>query len=438
MNTYAKAAGALGTIKDEFRNNQMLIDHYGIKFEKDSEGDTIFVHPDGFKTRVLCKGHEQIGSVRGEKFGPYRPDLIIGDDLEDDVMVRSRERRENLQSEFDDALIPAGDKKECQYIFIGTILHDDSLMAKLVSKEHYPEYKKGFYRALNEIDGKEISLWEDKWSVEDLKRLSREKPSVFAKEYQNDPVAGAMRKFHREDFRYWTIENLEAILFDEGRIVAKYPLRECKAAISCDLAWEEKRESDFSVVLPAFLTPQSDLLIESYICKKGLRPHEMEEILFSMEERMRALTGTSVPIGWEKAKLEKVMQFLMQQAMRRRNRWLLFKPLLWDTDKVQRVLTRLEPRYAQHSIYHRRNMGELEHQLLRFPSGAHDDLPDALQGLVQLLQYPKTQKKIVEEKDDEFEWWRKQAIKMNKPDKKRYVYGRKEKGHKIPAKISFR
>ena len=439
MNTYAKAAGALSTIKDEFKTNQMIKDNYGIGFEKDSEGDTIFIHPDGFKIRVLCKGHEQIGSVRGEKFGPYRPDLIIGDDLEDDVMVRSRDRRENLKNEFDDALIPAGDKKNCQYIFIGTILHDDSLMAKLVSKEHYPEYRKLLYRALNDIKGEEVSLWEEKWSINDLKKIRSDKPSVFAKEYQNDPVSGALRKFNKQDFRYWTIENLEAVLFSsEGRIVSKYPLNICKAAISCDLAWEEKRESDFGVVFPGFLTPNADLLLETYICKKGMRPHEIEEILFSMEERLRALTGGSVPIGFEKAKLEKVMQYLLKQAMRKRNRYLIFKPLLWDIDKIQRIVTRLEPRYAQNTIYHRRNMGEYEHQLLRIPSGTHEDLPDAAQGLVQLLQYPRSSKKKPVQEDNAFEWWRKQSMKLNKPKKKRFVFGTGGKMTKIDAKIAWK
>ena len=169
-----------------------------------------------------------------------------------------------------------------------------------------------------------------------------------------------------------------------------------------------------------------------------MRPHEIEEILFSMEERLRSITGSSVFIGWEKAKLEKVMQFLLKEAMRKRNKWLIFKPLQWDTDKVQRILTRLEPRYAQHTIYHRRDMGELEHQLLRFPSGTHDDLPDALQGLVQLLQYPKTQRNIQEERDDEFEWWRKKALKLHKPDKKRFVFGRRNKQFEIPAKVAYR
>lgn len=440
MNTWSKAAGALNTIKDEYKNNQKLIDHYGVQFETDAKDDTVLIHPDGFKTRVLCKGHEQIGSVRGEKFGPFRPDLIIGDDLEDDTMVRSKDRRENLKNEFDDALLPAGDKQLCQYIFIGTILHDDSLMAKLVSKEHYRDYIKYFYVARNEINNKRVSLWKEKWSVDWLNKLEREKPSVFAKEYQNDPVAGAMRKFHKKDFRYWTIENDNYLLLEEGRVTSKGLLSTCKAVISCDLAWEEKRESDFSVVLPAFLTPQSEILVDTYICKKGMKPHEIEEILFTMEERYKSLTKHNVPIGWEKAKYEKVVQFLMKKAMRQRNKFLIFKPLQWDTDKVQRVLTRLEPRYSQHVIFHRQDMGELEHQLLRFPSGAHDDLPDALQGAVQLLQYPKIQRKVVDDKDDHFEWLRKQSMKMTKPgknEKKRYVFGKKN-FLQLPAKTSWR
>ena len=112
----------------------------------------------------------------------------------------------------------------------------------------------------------------------------------------------------------------------------------------------------------------------------------------------------------------------------------MFKDLAWDLDKIQRVVTRLDPRYAQHSIYHKKGMGELEYQLSRFPSGKHDDLPDALQGLVQLLQYPKTKKKVVEE-DTEFEWWRKQAINRNKPRK--YVFGKPKKWG-IPAQEAYR
>jgi len=439
-NTYSKACSSLEAIKKEVKENDQFSKDFKIEVTKDAEGDTIFRHKDGYETRFLCKGAEQIGSVRGEKFGPYRPDLIIGDDIEDDELVRNPDRRIQLQHEFDEALIPAGDKKSCQFIFIGTILHDDSQMAKLISKEQYVEFKKLLFRAkIKYKDGKTESLWEDKWSLADLDKMEQDKPSVFAKEYQNDPVSGLQARFHKEDFRYWVFENMQAVLFDEqGRIVGKHSIHDCKAAVSCDLAWEEKRENDFSVVMPGFLTPSSDILIDTYLCKKGLRPHEMEEILFNMVDRLKSLTKGYVPTGFEKAKLEKVMQYLLKEAMRRRNEYLSFAPLLWDGDKVQRAETRLEPRYNQHTIYHKRGMGDLEFQLLRFPSGAHDDLVDAAQGLVQLLQLPKAGKKQVVE-DDAFEWWRQQSIKQKNPSKETFVFGgRRSSLTRIPATVSFR
>jgi hypothetical protein len=437
-NTFKKAAEALETIKSEFRHNEKLRENFPIEIIRDSYGDSIFQHSDGFRQRVLCKGAEQIGSVRGEKFGAYRPDLILVDDLEDDEMVKNPDRRRDLKDVYEEALMEAGEPGVTQVIVDGTILHDDSLLADLVAKDLYPQYRKIKYKARYEYEGITYSLWPERWTVHDLNEEEKLNPSRFAKEKQNDPVSGMMSSIKRDDFRYWTIENNRAILFNKSSMVAhNYDLMDCFAAISCDLAWEEKRSSDFSVIMPGFLTPGSDLLIETYICKKGLRPSEIEEILFTMETRLRALTGTTVPIGFEKAKLEKVIRHLLRQAMKKRNHWLSFKDLEWITDKNERILSKLEPRYNQHSIYHRRGMGDYEHQLLRVPHGTHDDLPDAAQGLTQLLKYSKTVKKIPP-KDSEWEWIMKKVKDKKKGRHNPYVFGQKGRGFSIPAEESFR
>ena len=434
MNTHKKSIGALRGIKDEFKDNRNIKNAYKVKIVKDAEDDTIFRHPDGFQTRVLCTGSDQIGSIRGERAGASRPDLVIIDDLEDDELVRSAERRNKLKNDFDSVIEPMLDSHVGRIIAIGTILHDDCLMNKLISKDHYPRFEKSLYKALPD---EETSLWQEKWSVERLHEMRKENPSVFAKEYQNDPVSDSMQRFFAEDFRTWRVENNNYILLNaDGSIKAKGELSSCRAAIACDLAWEEKKESDYAVIMPAFLTPQSELLVDNYICKKGLRPHEIEETLFSMEARLRTITGSSVPVGFEKANLEKVVRHLLKEAMKTRNHYLILKDLEWTKDKISRIETRLEPRYKQHVIYHKTGMGDLEYQLLKFPSGAHEDLPDALQGLVQLLQYPKSKKKpdIV---DDEFEWWRKRAMKHKKPDKTPYVFG-KSKRYGIKATEAYR
>ncbi len=427
QNTFNKSVSSLEAIKEEFKINERLKRDFGVELKKDREGDTIFHHPDGFETRVLSKGADQIGSVRGEKFGAYRPDLIVVDDLEDDELVKNPERRNDLQRLYDEALIPAGDANNLKVIVIGTILHDDSQMAKLVSRDYYPEYRKLKFRARIEKDKEYFSLWPEKWSVERLNQLEKEKPNVFAKEYQNDPVSGMMSTFKREDFRYWRVQDGDYVLLDEeGGVVGRGALSSCVGAIACDLALEERRTSDFTVVMPGYLTPNSEILIEDYFCKKGVMPDELEHILFPMEERMRKLTGSVIPVGFEKAKIEKIARHLLKQAMVRRNHFLVLKDLMWDGDKVTRMTTRLQPRYAQHVIFHKKGMGDLEEQLIRIPSGVHDDIPDAEQGLVQLLQYPKAKKK--EEKPvDNFDWWRKQSAGYREKNKRSYIFGEKKR-----------
>ncbi len=266
--------------------------------------------------------------------------------------------------------------------------------------------------------------------------MEQDKPETFAKEYQNNPVSGMMAKFHKEDFRYWAAINNEYVLYDENsHPVARGPLSGCRAVVGCDLAWETKRSSDYSVVVPVFMTPDSEFLVDTYVCKKGMRPHELEEILFSMEQRLRSLTNQTVYIGFEKANLEKVIQHLLRQAMRQRNHYLNFKAIQWDGDKIKRIVTRLEPRYAQHVMFHKKGMGDLETQLLRVPSGTHDDLADALQAAVSMLNYaPKksTGKKLVASDDPGFDKLREMMVVNRERRRKRFVFGKKAQRFGVP------
>lgn len=409
-NTFKKAAMYLDAIKFELQENQLLRQtHPGITMPRDAEGDTIIKHPDGFKTLFICKGVDQLGSLRGVKFGPHRPGLVILDDVEDDELVRSSERRNTLKDEFDEVIGRIGHDKT-QIVVVGTILHDDSQLAKLVSTDQYPKYTKIVYRAHIKPDMEgERSLWPEAWSLEELKKMRKEEPNVYAKEMQNDPVAGQNTRFRREDFRYWKEENGRIFVLDDGGAVkSSYAYDECRAAIACDLAWKERRSSDASVLMPGLLTPNSEILVCDYIHEKGLKPDKVAEYLFVLVERYERLTRSTVPIGLEKSMLENVTQWLLKKEMRARNKFLSIKELTWDADKDSRIVTRLQPRYSQHVIYHTRSQGELETQLTRFPSGVHDDLPDALQGLVQLLQFPK--ERVKKEGDDLFASLRKYAI----------------------------
>ena len=429
QNTFAKSAGSLDTIKSEVKKNELLRQHFPLKITKDAEGDSIFAYDGGYECRVLCKGADQIGSIRGEKFGSARPTLIIMDDAEDDEMVKNPERRMDFERLFNDVLKFAGDLLYTRQIVIGTILHDDSMLAKLMMVDRYKDFTKLFYQA--RVGG--VSLWPRKWTVEYLAKLEADDPVSFAKEMQGDPSSGIFEEFKREDFRFWKKQDGQVLLYDSsGGVTSKYSLVECKGAIACDLAWEEKRESDSSVIMPGYITPLNDILIDDYVCKKGMRPDEQEEILFTLDSRMEKETHSKVCIGFEKAKLEKVMKWLLDKAMRRRQHYLWLKDLKWDTDKIQRIVLRLSGRISQHTVYFRHGMGDLENQLLRIRSTAHDDLADAAQGLVQLLEYPKQIRKKPME-DDAFERIRKFTIDAKSNERKKYMYGKSRNQKEVPA-----
>jgi hypothetical protein len=440
QNTYKKAVGTLEGIKDEIRWNEKLKVDFGITLEKDAEGDTIFKTRSGWRCRVLCKGVEQIGSIRGEKFGPWRPDDIVGDDMEDDEMVKSAERRQSLKDLYDNALIPAGDIKTVDVDIIGTILHDDALMAKLVSATEYSEYRKLFFQARAEDADGVYSLWPERWTVSDLDEMEKQKPEAFAKEMQGDPSSGSLETIRREDFRQWNIQENQAVLYDDdGSVLARWKLTDCRAAVGIDLAWEDKKANDFAAIVPGLITPANDLLVDTYIYKKGLRPDEFEKIIFDMNARYSAMTGKRVCFGFEKAMLEKLMKWFLKESMKRTGVYLWFKNISWGTtDKIARIMFRMANRYAQHSVYHRRGMGDLENQLIRLRSAAHDDLADAVAMLPEMLVYaPIISKQEI--KQDLFKYLQKNTMRgrMNDKPTSDYQYGSKKMPSVLDAKVGL-
>ena len=100
---------------------------------------------------------EAIGSgkkIRGRKHRNWRPDLLVLDDIENDENVRTPEQRKKLESWFLKAVSKAGDDYT-DIIYIGTLLHYDSLLAKTLNN---PGYKAIKYKAVISFSNEE-DLW---------------------------------------------------------------------------------------------------------------------------------------------------------------------------------------------------------------------------------------------------------------------------------------
>lgn len=132
---------------------------------------------------------EAVGSgkrIRGRRHGPYRPDLFIGDDLENDENVRSPEQRDKLQAWMTKAVLKLGEAgAKFDVIIIGTILHYDSVLARLIKNPLWRGIK---FRALIKYPDN-MDLW-DRWE-ELLLNVGQVQAQEFYEAHRPEMEAGA-------------------------------------------------------------------------------------------------------------------------------------------------------------------------------------------------------------------------------------------------------
>lgn len=137
-------------------------------------------------------------SLRGMREREHRPTLVIVDDLENDDNVLTEYQREKLWDWFTKALMNLPGPTGSRIIVIGTILHQESLLARLIKPEKADVWQQRLYRAIKE-DGE--PLWPTAWSHETLKRKKTEIGSrAFSSEYMNEPFDDESAMFKRAWF----------------------------------------------------------------------------------------------------------------------------------------------------------------------------------------------------------------------------------------------
>jgi len=185
--TEEKAAEQLSNISGELHDNQDLREEFGIAgFETDQKTDIVVVCTDGHRFRIIARGAEQ--KIRGAMWKGKRPNLIVCDDMEDDEQVESKERRQKFRRWFFRAAKQSLSKSGKIRVH-GTILHEDSLLARLVKNKMW-DFK--VYRAHRSYDDFSDILWPARWTEQHLrdKRTEFEEDgdsTGYAQEFLNDP-----------------------------------------------------------------------------------------------------------------------------------------------------------------------------------------------------------------------------------------------------------
>lgn len=155
------------------------------KGQRVAYGDSEIVLSGGARVSVVGFG----GKVRGQLSGGGRLDLVILDDPENDESVASPEQRRKLRHWVDCALLNSLDAHRGSLVWLGTLLHHDSVLAQWI-KLH--EAESSDWRVLRRAALSDAGepLWPERWT---LKRLAARRYEIgeraFAQEYMNRPVS---------------------------------------------------------------------------------------------------------------------------------------------------------------------------------------------------------------------------------------------------------
>jgi len=360
--TFSQSVLFLETLKAEIEGNDRLIEFYGdLKSDKWSDKEIVC---NGVMVRAIGAGMK----VRGLKYLNHRPDLILVDDLENDELVENMERREKLERWFNGALIPSMDKNG-RLIMIGTILHYDSLLAKIVIGDGYPEFKKKIYRAIN---GGE-ALWPEHLNIGELNRIkeqyiSKGQAYLFYQEYQNDPISGENRKFKLEKFKY----------YDEKDIAGK----ELSTYITYDRAYSVEKTADFTGIVVLSVDIENNWYVRQAERFKG-EEKELINKMFGLKDYYKPSKQ-----GIEQKAFQHTLKPWLEDEMRRRNNFFTIEELK-DLGRSKNMrIEGLLPRFETGTLYFKKEHKDLIDELITFPKGIHDDLADALAYQLEIAERP--------------------------------------------------
>jgi hypothetical protein len=207
--TEEMAVEHLGDIATELRENEELRRDFFIKgFIQDQKTDIVVECTDGYQLRIVARGAEQ--KIRGKKWRGRRPGLIVGDDIEDDEMVESKDRRKKFRQWFFRACKQA--LRDGGRIRIhGTMLHKESLLMRL---SHNPSWRFRVYKAHRSSSDFRDILWIEKFDEVRLRSIKSEFESEgdtagYAQEYLNDPADDDNKYLREEWFHSMTEKDFE-------------------------------------------------------------------------------------------------------------------------------------------------------------------------------------------------------------------------------------
>lgn len=276
-------------------------------------------------------------------------DPMKPDDANSDLMIR------NVINNYQDTIKSRlNNRAEWAIVLIMQRLHDNDLAWYLMDLEAQGIGEKWERLIVPAIDSDWNSFFEKRFPIEMLKVMQKENPVTFSTQYLQEPVNPETQEFHQEWFRY----------YDE---VPKW----WRVFTAVDPAFSKNQQADNSSIITVMVKGM-DLYVLEYTFGKFNPAELIDKIIYHHRKR------NPEKIWVEAFAAQEVIAFNLKAEMQSKGLYPNVEEIRQSGDKSAKIRS-LIPLYRNWHIFHTTNMQELEHELLRFPRGKHDDIADSLQ-----------------------------------------------------------
>jgi len=357
----------LSDVQAEFEANPQIIHYFGKLTQAGSWEEGNFYTTSGCAFFALGKGQ----SPRGLRNGPFRPELIVLDDADDDEECRNPQRIDASVNWVLRALIPAMAASPCRFVMVNNRIGSYTILTNLQAN---PNFK---HRKVNALDKEGNPVWPQQYSKDFYdKRLKVMGWPQFNTEYMNSPTWEG--KFFKSDY----IQFAPPLKMNQyERIVAYW-----------DVAYSESLSADYNAIVIVGLKGAQKHVLSCFV-----RQCKMEEAI-----RWASVTHMNLPktviIEWFaesqfwNTAVDMAIQTVAGQMGFRMPFVFLDRPGR-GTNKFSRMMMML-PAFQRKEIYfnqqlqHNTDLQKMIEQIKELEPGSrgHDDAPDALEGAISKLE----------------------------------------------------
>lgn len=415
--TQPQATQRVRNIRDEIESNARLNEFYRWDWQARAE--------QSFEVNgIRVEGHGILTARRGINVGPFRPTWIILDDVEEDDSVENPEIRGKTASRFSQVIAKLGDLRTHMSV-LGTLMHPNALLAGLLEQ---PDFNAFIFQSL-EAEPTDQALWEqwkaifinldnprrakDATAFYEANRPAMDKGAkvfwpenepllnlqsirvadgeyAFQKEKQNRPRNPDTQIFFPEAYEYFDVDGPDVVRDDGQRIpwatMMRFAFLDPAMGMKGTEAKTKRGQKDFSALAVIGIGSEGRIYLLDLWMDKRATPEQQIEAVFDYF----AIWGFEV--AFEAVGFQEVMKVPFEAERMRRERdgriggRMVFAAMGQHANKTARIM-RLQPMLNNKWIAIRRGIHpEFMNQMVSFPTGAHEDGLDALEGAVKFAQ----------------------------------------------------